>query len=427
MDAYRAAREKFAGREEAVAAWAGSAETLREMWKLDEALFEYDQAIERHPQELLLRCGRASVLTELGRLEDALAAYDAILASQDDLVALNGKASVLKQMGRLEDSLNVYARIRALYPTDPVALCGQADVLRLQENFDQALELYAKTKRDYPSLPVAYSGYAEVLRDMGRLSESIAAYREAHERFPFEPRLANGYANVRKVNKEYAEALQQYDQNATQFPYSLISKIGRADLLRRLGRYHDALEAYDEIIKVWPAYLTARVAKASVLVLLSDFKNAETLLPKTPPKTREDWIAFHVRGMILLRQKKFDEAIGHFSKGSSTIPFKREQRFFDSALCVARIQKGQFQDAVRAIENVEGEVPNVLRFHALAGTGNRTRTGAAYKRLSINAPPELLELTQEIAARFRVINELPAHNDNWIFEKEAELLLQEAA
>jgi tetratricopeptide (TPR) repeat protein len=427
LEAYRRAQKELKGREDAVYAWSGSAETLREMWRLEEALGEYERAIASHPGELILQCGRASVLTELGRLDDALSAYDHILVSQDDLIALNGKASVLKQMGKFEDSLSLYERIRELYPTDPVSVCGHADVLRQQEEFKTALKLYAQAKEDYPFLPVAYSGYAEVLRDMGRLQESITAYREACARFPFEARLANGYANARKVNNEYAAALRQYEENTRQFPYSLISKVGRADLLKRLGHHREALDAYDQIISVWPDFPTARFAKAAVLVLIGDLESAGALLPQTPPKTREDWIAFHIRGMILLRKKKFDEAIVHFSEGSAKIPFKRERRVFDGALCVARIQKGLFQAAATAVERVPGEIPRVLHFHAVTAAGQRARSKEVYKRLSIDCPPQLIELAREIAARFKLIDQPPAHNDNWIFDTETELLLQEAA
>jgi hypothetical protein len=40
---------------------------------------------------------------------------------------------------------------------------------------------------------------------------------------------------------------------------------------------------------------------------------------------------------------------------------------------------------------------------------------------------KIIDLKEEIAARFRLIERSVHHNDNWIFEKEAEALLREAA
>lgn len=426
LGAFRTARSQFGENDGAMYAWTGSAETLRDMWKFEEALTEYRAAIDQFPEVSQLRCGYAAVLSDLGRSEEALAAY-CVPQCRDDLVALNGKATVLKEAGAMEEALEVVRQAIELFPTDPVARCLQADILRTKGDLQAALQLYSMVKSNYPSVYAAFSGFAEVLRDMRRVPEAVVAYGEAVKLFPFEARMANGYANIRKVNDELAVSLALYEGNVRRFPYDLVAKGGRADLLKRLGRYDDALVAYDEIMQIWPGYLAARNGKAAILVARNEFAKAEALLSDRPPASRDDWIGWHIRGMILFRRERFDEAIAHFEFGSNQTPFAREKRYFDGALSVARMRKGNFIEAVHALEGAGGGISNVLRFHAVAGAGNLDRARDHYQELAVRCPSQLIELRDAIAARYGFSGQIDHHNDNWIFQREFEALLQEAA
>jgi tetratricopeptide (TPR) repeat protein len=428
LHAFRAARTQFAGYEGEVFAWMGAAETLRDMWKLEDALHEYEEAIVRFSDSKPLRCGRAAVLSDLGQLDDALRAYDEP-ELRDEFVALNGKASVLKELGQFQNALNVVSRAIELVPTDPISRCLQADILRAKGDLVGALQVYSDVKSQYPNIPVAYSGYAEVLRDMGRLPEAIEAYMQASDRFPYDAYLASGYANIRKVNDELEESLRLYEKNVGKFPYDLVSKSGRADLLKRLGHYDDAIRAYDEILSIWPLYEPARNGKAAILAVRGEFDRALLLLGEKAPTTRNDWIAWNIRGMILLRKGELDRAIAIFEEGRSKTPFARERRYFEGALSVARMRKGQFDQAAQSLAEspAGGGLLKVLRLHAYAGKGDLPLARVSYAELSNRCPGQLIDLRDAIAARYGIIRNVEHHNDNWIFDRESEALLQEAA
>jgi tetratricopeptide (TPR) repeat protein len=424
--AFRAARETFRGQDAEQYTWSGAAETLRDMWKFEDALQEYEQGIARYPHVRALLCGRAAVLADLGRLDHAIARYDAV-ELQSDLVALNGKASVLKEQGRLDEAQDVIAEAIQLYPADPVARCVQAEILRLQGDLPGALQLYEFVKMNHSTIPSAYGGYAEVLRDMRRLPEAIAAYEDAVNRFADDVRLANGYANIRKVNDELPESLRLYEKNVRQFPYDLFSKSGRADLLKRTGKYDDAISAYDQILHTRPDYESARNGKAAILVVKGCYNEALSLLPSVQPSTRNDWIAWHIRGMVLLRKNEIENAVRLFEEGRRTIPFASERRYFDGALSLARLQQSNFELAAHSLVNTGGGLSNILRFHAYAGMGNVERARALYVELSERCPAQLIELREAIAGRFGIAENVTPRNDLWIFGRESEALLQDAA
>ncbi|WP_326897224.1 tetratricopeptide repeat protein [Bradyrhizobium sp.] len=360
-------------------------------------------------------------------VDEALHVYDAP-SLRDDVIALNGRATVLRSMGRFAEALEIAHYAIELYPTEPVLRCSQAEIYRVQGDLVSALGLYDDVKKSSPNTSVAYTGYAEVLRDMRRYPEAIAAYREALSRFPSDAYVANGYANIHKVNDELDEALRLYEGNVRQFPYSLVAKAGRADLLKRLGKYEDALMAYDEIIRIAPSYAAARNGKAAILVVRGEHAAALSLLPTNDPATRDDWIAWNIRGMALIKGGELARGIEHLEQGRKQTPFARERRYLERALSVARMQTGDFNHAVNVLREVGGlGLSNILRLHAYAGDGQLVEAQTAYELLSITCPSQLLDRRDAIAARFGLIKSDQRHaNDNWIFRRETEALLQAA-
>jgi hypothetical protein len=131
--------------------------------------------------------------------------------------------------------------------------------------------------------------------------------------------------------------------------------------------------------------------------------------------------------MILIRTNHLDEAIEHFSDGAIRVPFARERKYFEGALALARMRKGQFGGAVQALADSGGGLSNILRFHAYAGAGNLERAKTYYIELSSRCPGQLIDLREAIATRFGISQKVAHHNDNWIFERESEAILREAA
>ena len=84
----------------ALASEQGRAEALVAMGKLDEALAALEALVEARPFDLLSRCRRADVLGALGRFEEALAAYDQLASENPFLtMVLEGRAHVRASLG----------------------------------------------------------------------------------------------------------------------------------------------------------------------------------------------------------------------------------------------------------------------------------------------------------------------------------------
>jgi len=374
-------------------------------------------------------CGVAAVLADLGRMEEAKSAYDGVLQrnSTSD-IALNGKAYVLKEQGHYSEALALFEKTISTHPGKPHGTLGKANVLREMRKHEDALELLSRARRSFPNEPMVLIETAEVLRGQKKLDDALKMYQQALERFPSHSRVGNGRANILKERGEFTEALRAYDQNISKFPYDISSRHGRADLLKKLRDFNSAIAAYDEIALRWPEKsFDAQQRKAAILVALEKYSDAEKLLPTTPPRTAEEWIASHVRGMILLKTNRLTEAIAHFENGLASVPYARNKKYFKNALAVAFLRQKEFSKASNVLPEATELVTNVLQLHAWAGEGKKDRASRMLQFVERSPMAQVIELSREIARRFGVRSERPRHDENWIHTMECDLVLLEAA
>lgn len=427
--------ESLAAYEQAVAsfsdepvAYNGRAEVLRDMWKLDQALRAYDLAIEKFPTERVSRCGRAAVLTEMGRLNDALRDYDRTIEDfGNEVVSVCGRADVLKQMGRLHEALQAYNSAIQAFPTEPIPRCGRADVLKEMGQLDEALKAFSEAADLFPYETVPQSGRAETFKRMGKHDLALASYEDALQKFSGDVRIRNGRADVLKRLGRLRESLQAYDENIKRSPYDIVALSGRADILKELGKLKKAAEAYGVLMGRDPRNQGVRNSKAAILVILRRYEDALQLLPTGDPQTHDEWVGLHIRGMVHLKRKKFDQAIRLFEEGLTRTPFAEERQYFQCALAVAKLRMKKFDQAVSHLSEVSDPLTNVLRMHALAGLQKIDLAQRAFRDLQSGCPGNLVSLRDEVAARYKLVPRSPRRDSDWIFDEECRSVLLEAA
>ena len=136
-------------------AWAQYADALLKNNLLDLALRAYEEA-SLFGQRLIAKNGRAEVLKALNRLDEALAAYDAVMEDYSgDIVAKSGRAEVLKALNRLDEALAAYDAVIEEYPEGMVAKSGRAEVLKALNRLDEALAAYDAVIEAHPESMVA--------------------------------------------------------------------------------------------------------------------------------------------------------------------------------------------------------------------------------------------------------------------------------
>lgn len=404
----------------------GQAELLKSMGKLEEALIAYDDAIRAHPTNVVMKNGRAEALKWTGKLDEALVAYDeVILAHPTNVVAKAGRAEVLKSMGKFGEALAAYEDVIREYPTNIFAKTGKAEVLKSMGKFAEALEAYDDLIREHPTNIFAKTGHAEVLKSMGKLEEALAAYDDTIREHPTDVVAKNGRTEVLKSMGKLREALVSYDEVISEHPTNVVAKNGRAEVLKSMGNLGDALVAYGEVIRQHPNDAVARNGRAAVLCALGRFEETLTLTAISP-RTRQDWVALHIRGMAMIRARRINEAVEILVRGSEENPFVADRDVFKSGLALARVHQRAYQAALESLENVRemnaGRVASFLRGHSAGALGDFS--GAA-RFLSAAGPARNereRELKAELERRF-VRNEAPMHDEDWLIDHEIDCML----
>ncbi|MDB5318465.1 MAG: hypothetical protein JWN40_96 [Phycisphaerales bacterium] len=407
-------------------AWQGCAEVLREMWRLDDSRRAYDEAIRRFPKDFVMLCGRANVLKELGLFEEALQEYNIVLQlAEDEPFGRDGKADVLFQWGRLNEALAQYLSNIETFPGDSVAYCGAAETLLSLGREEDALTMYDRAVAAFPHIPVPVSGRANALLVIGRLQDAEVAYREALSRFPSDLFIRNGFANLLKKRGHHSEALQLYEHISQDHLFDIVSRTARADLLKHLGQVNDAIAAYEELSRRNPRNRRIRNSLAALLVSNGEFDKAEHLLPTRAPFTEEDWVAHHVRGMLLMKRRNFAAAERLFRNGLNECPWHAELPFFKNALAACFICQDRLRPAEQLTGSDSNPIAQVLKIHIFGELGKVRMASNSYHRIDY-CPPLLVPVRNELAGRY-VLGLGARRSNQWVLEQMTNAVLLRAA
>ena len=406
--------------------WAQYGDALLRLRRFAEALTAFEQS-ETFGEGPVAKTGRAEVLKAQGRLDDALVGFDEVIRQHpEQVVAKAGRAEVLKAQGRLDDALAAYDEVIRQHPEQVVAKAGRAEVLKAQGRLDDALAAFDEVIRQHPEQVVAKAGRAEVLKAQGRLDDALAAFDEVIRQHPENAVAKTGRAEVLKAQGRLDDALVGFDEVIRQHPENAVAKAGRAEVLKAQGRLDDALAAFEEVIIGHPENRVARTGRLSMFALTGRYDDALSTLTMVEPSSLDDWVDYHILGMIRLRTGRMAEAIRIFDNGVRRNPWPSSKDYFSRALALAWLRGHEFKKAGQALEEVKAPqlqpAANVLRIHAFGGQGNVERAMSAYESLS--SVPQLRsdELTQELHHQF-ILRQPPRRNDEWLIDHEARLLI----
>ncbi len=173
---------------------------LRDEGRIAEALEAATEALRNEPERRDLRAERGFLLGSVGRYDEALAEFEAILADNPgDVEALLEHAQVKLLQGKSDEAEGEFRFLLALAPGLPGATFGLGDVLAGRGDVAGAREAYRQYVRARPDDPLGH------LR-LGNLALQAGEAREARDRFREALRLAPANADAR-AGSERAEGL----------------------------------------------------------------------------------------------------------------------------------------------------------------------------------------------------------------------------
>jgi len=182
---------------------------------------------------------RGNVLGELLRYEEAVAAFNAALAFNPNLLnALLGLGAVCGKLNRVDEALSAYDRATALNPALAGAWLGRAGVCRAAGRHDEALNAYNRALVLEPSLAEARFGRGHLFYAARKYEPAIADFAAALALQPRLPELRGIYLDAKlqlcdwtEFDRESAELCAEAGaDDLPSPPYCLLSVLSLSEI-----------------------------------------------------------------------------------------------------------------------------------------------------------------------------------------------------
>ncbi len=139
-------------------------------------------------------CGQAIARHQAGRLGEAIALYEQILALQPNFSEVhNNRGLALAELDRPDEAVASYARAVAIKPDNPETLCNWGLALAQLERRDEAEAKFRCAIAINPGFAGAYNNLGLILKERGRMAEARSAVEEA---IRLSPKDASYYDNL---------------------------------------------------------------------------------------------------------------------------------------------------------------------------------------------------------------------------------------
>ncbi len=269
------------------------------------------------------RNGRALIEAHRGRpqlalqlVTDGLAQLDRELAPNEQLlhrsVLRYNRAQVLVGLGRLAEALADYDSVIALDPNYPEYHFDRGNLLHRMGRDDEALASYERAIQLSPPFPEVHYNRAELLVDLGELEQAIASFSYVLE---LDPDYLDAYVNRASALAELGQnqqaaadvarglALNPSNPHLLALSAQLELEAGRLDIARTA--VDQALAVDPELAGAWAIRGTVNFTEGALTEALGDFSQALELSP-------DETIRFN-RASVALALGRFAEAERDFS------------------------------------------------------------------------------------------------------------------
>jgi tetratricopeptide (TPR) repeat protein len=187
------------------------ADALYDAGHLEQAVAQYDSALQLDANMFLVRISLGRALGAQGRFAEEAAQYRHILAQNPEWAEVRNSLGIaLEKQGDLHGAIAEYQRVVARRPEMVSARFNLALVLEEMGDQAGALVHYRAVVAAEPGFAEARAHLAEVLRGAGALAEAVTHYERALALGGGDARLHNNYGAVLGALGRYGAALVQF-------------------------------------------------------------------------------------------------------------------------------------------------------------------------------------------------------------------------
>ena len=233
-------------------------DALVALGRSDEAIVEFNRAIELKPGYADAYCSRSTAHLSLGEFERAVMDNDrAIELESDYAAAYNNRGAAHQELGRLHQAIQDYSRAIELEPDNAMTYSNRGDTyLALREfdqavpDFDQAIELQPDSTRTYHLRGIAHCSLGRL--DQGILDYDRAIKLSANDAGPYFNR-GTAYLSLKRFDR----AVLDYNRAIEIKPDYAAAYCNRGTAYLSLTQFERAVGDFDRAIQLKPDYTAA--------------------------------------------------------------------------------------------------------------------------------------------------------------------------
>jgi tetratricopeptide (TPR) repeat protein len=166
----------------------GLGDYLANRGRLDEAIAEFQKALNIAPGYPEIETNLILALTREGRTDEAITHLQALLKEHpNDAQTHYSLGNALRKKGDLQGAIAAYEKAVSIQGRYPAAHYGLGFTLDQNGQIDEAIAHYREAVREQPDYPEAYYLLGNDLLQQGRVEDAIVAYEQALKSRPTYP------------------------------------------------------------------------------------------------------------------------------------------------------------------------------------------------------------------------------------------------
>jgi tetratricopeptide (TPR) repeat protein len=277
---------------------------------VDDAIEQYQKAVEIKPEEPGSRIDLGVALLKKGKLEEAIAQFRRVLELNPAYEKVHYNLGIaLFQKGNLAEAIAQYRTALELKPDDEAAIRNLGDALLKQGDLDESIAQYRKALDSHANDVEAHYSLGNVLLLKGNVEEAIGEYRKVIE---FNPAYEDAHYNLgialfQKGNLE--GAIAQYRTALELKPDDENAHKNLGDALLKQGKLDEAAAQYRKALDIHSDDLEAHYSLGKALLRKGDLDGAMACFQKSAEPSPDPLTRWNRLGDALLQKGDLEEAM----------------------------------------------------------------------------------------------------------------------
>jgi tetratricopeptide (TPR) repeat protein len=187
--------------------------TFRRIGRADEAITQYQNVLQINPDNADARNDLGNILREKGSTDEAIAQYQkALEINSNDAKAHYNLGIALFHEGRVDEAIAQYQKALEINSNDAEAHNNLGIALFHKERVDEAIAQFQQALQINPDYEDAHNNLGIALLQKGRVDEAISHYQKALEIKPDDPGAHNNLGNALRQEGRADEAIAHFQQ-----------------------------------------------------------------------------------------------------------------------------------------------------------------------------------------------------------------------